>query len=106
MSNASSSFSPMPAQIAQVQTSLLSWYTTEQRDLPWRITNDPYAILVSEIMLQQTQVDRVLPKYQQFLTIFPTLSDLAAAPPLMSYPHGFLWAIIRVPYACKASHVR
>lgn len=80
MSNASSSFSPMPAQIAQVQTSLLSWYTTEQRDLPWRITNDPYAILVSEIMLQQTQVDRVLPKYQQFLTIFPTLSDLAAAP--------------------------
>ncbi len=80
MSNASSSFSPMPAQIAQVQTSLLSWYTTEQRDLPWRITNDPYAILVSEIMLQQTQVDRVLPKYQQFLTIFPSLSDLAAAP--------------------------
>ncbi len=80
MSNASSSSSPMPAQIAQVQTSLLTWYAVEQRDLPWRITNDPYAILVSEIMLQQTQVDRVLPKYQQFLSIFPTLSDLAAAP--------------------------
>ncbi len=49
------------------------------RALPWRMTSDPYAILVSEIMLQQTQVDRVLPKYQQFLAAFPTLSDLATA---------------------------
>ncbi len=80
MNKASSSFSLAPEQIAQVQTSLLTWYAAEQRDLPWRTTNDPYAILVSEIMLQQTQVDRVLPKYQQFLAIFPTLSDLAAAP--------------------------
>jgi A/G-specific adenine glycosylase len=66
-------------QIAQVHSKLLHWYITEQRDLPWRSTNDPYAILVSEIMLQQTQVDRVLPKYQQFLETFPTLADLAAA---------------------------
>jgi A/G-specific adenine glycosylase len=58
---------------------LLQWYAAEQRDLPWRSTRDPYAILVSEIMLQQTQVDRVLPKYQQFLAAFPTLADLAAA---------------------------
>lgn len=49
------------------------------RDLPWRATDDPYAILVSEVMLQQTQVDRVLPKYQQFLAAFPTLADLARA---------------------------
>jgi A/G-specific adenine glycosylase len=69
-----------PDQIALVQTSLLSWYDQEQRTLPWRETNDPYAILVSEVMLQQTQVDRVLPKYQQFLTAFPTLADLAQAP--------------------------
>src|SRR6266516_234091 len=66
-------------QIARVHSKLLHWYITEKRDLPWRSTNDPYAILVSEIMLQQTQVDRVLPKYQQFLETFPTLADLAAA---------------------------
>jgi A/G-specific adenine glycosylase len=80
MTKTASSFSLLPAQIAPVQTALLTWYAAEQRDLPWRVTSDPYAILVSEIMLQQTQVDRVLPKYQQFLALFPTLSDLAAAP--------------------------
>ncbi len=69
-----------PVQIALLHSHLLHWYAAEQRDLPWRSTDDPYAILVSEIMLQQTQVDRVLPKYQQFLAAFPTLADLAAAP--------------------------
>lgn len=63
----------------RVHISLLQWYAAEKRDLPWRETSDPYAILVSEIMLQQTQVDRVLPKYLQFLTAFPTLEKLAAA---------------------------
>ena len=79
----SSSFLPVqlePDHLAQVQSALLSWYAQEQRDLPWRTTSDPYAILVSEVMLQQTQVDRVLPKYRQFLAAFPTLVDLAAAP--------------------------
>ena len=71
--------SVQPAQMQQVHHSLLTWYEREQRDLPWRTTTDPYAILVSEIMLQQTQVDRVLPKYRQFLAAFPTLADLAAA---------------------------
>ncbi len=82
MSKAPSSFSSQlaPDLIAKVHLSLLAWYEAEQRDLPWRTTSDPYAILVSEIMLQQTQVDRVLPKYRQFLTTFPTLADLAAAP--------------------------
>lgn len=73
------SFQLAPALITQVHSSLLHWYATEQRDLPWRTTLDPYAILVSEIMLQQTQVDRVLPKYYQFLQAFPTLADLAVA---------------------------
>ncbi len=59
---------------------LLDWYERSGRDLPWRKTNDPYAVLVSEIMLQQTQVDRVLPKYQEFLDRFPTLAALAEAP--------------------------
>ena len=65
--------------VTRVQQTLLQWYAAEKRDLPWRATSDPYAILVSEIMLQQTQVDRVLPKYRQFLSTFPTLADLAAA---------------------------
>jgi A/G-specific adenine glycosylase len=56
------------------------WYARHKRDLPWRHTRDPYAILVSEVMLQQTQVDRVIPKYHAFLASFPTLADLAAAP--------------------------
>src|SRR2546422_11629489 len=73
------SFEPAPEQVVRVHSSLLRWYAAEQRDLPWRSTRDPYAILVSEIMLQQTQVDRVMPKYEQFLTAFPTLADLAQA---------------------------
>ncbi len=73
------SFEPAPEQVVRVHSSLLRWYAAEQRDLPWRSTQDAYAILVSEIMLQQTQVERVLPKYQQFLAAFPTLADLAAA---------------------------
>jgi A/G-specific adenine glycosylase len=59
---------------------LLSWYRRQGRDLPWRRTSDPYHILVSEIMLQQTQVDRVLPKYAEWLGKYPSLADLADAP--------------------------
>ena len=74
------SLEPASGVLEVVHHRLLTWYAAEQRELPWRATNDPYAILVSEMMLQQTQVDRVLPKYQQFLTTFPTLAALAAAP--------------------------
>ena len=66
-------------QLEHVHSYLLQWYAAEHRDLPWRSTHDSYAILVSEMMLQQTQVQRVLPKYEQFLTAFPSLADLAAA---------------------------
>jgi A/G-specific adenine glycosylase len=59
---------------------LLEWYRRNGRDLPWRRTSDPYHILVSEVMLQQTQVDRVLPKYAEWLRKYPTLEALAAAP--------------------------
>ena len=64
----------------QIQQKLIDWFRAHGRDLPWRRTRDPYHILVSEIMLQQTQVDRVLPKYRAFLERFPTLEDLANAP--------------------------
>ena len=59
---------------------LLTWYGRHGRDLPWRNTDDPYHILVSEIMLQQTQVDRVLPKYAEWLGKYPSFHALAAAP--------------------------
>jgi A/G-specific adenine glycosylase len=55
------------------------WYSRHGRDLPWRRTHDPYAVLVSEVMLQQTQVSRVLPAYRAFLTRFPSLRALARA---------------------------
>ncbi len=57
------------------------WWKTHRRDLPWRHTHDPYKILVSEVMLQQTQVSRVLPKYDEFLSAFPDVQTLAAASP-------------------------
>jgi A/G-specific adenine glycosylase len=63
-----------------LHVAILRWYRESGRDLPWRATRDPYAVLVSEIMLQQTQVDRVLPKYQAFLARFPDFASLAAAP--------------------------
>ena len=59
---------------------LLPWFRQAARDLPWRHTDDPYAIWVSEIMLQQTRVAAVLGYYQRFLAAFPTVEDLAAAP--------------------------
>ncbi len=74
------SLEPAPPALEDVHHHLLTWYAAEQRELPWRATGDPYAILVSEMMLQQTQVERVLPKFQQFLATFPTLAALAAAP--------------------------
>ncbi|MDE2180058.1 MAG: A/G-specific adenine glycosylase [candidate division NC10 bacterium] len=61
------------------QQRLLRWYARHRRDLPWRKTSDPYKILVSEVMLQQTQVDRVVPKYKEFLRKYPTLEELAGA---------------------------
>jgi A/G-specific adenine glycosylase len=60
---------------------LLTWGADVRRDLPWRRTRDPWAVLVSELMLQQTQVPRVLPRYERFLERFPTPSACAAAAP-------------------------
>jgi A/G-specific adenine glycosylase len=63
-----------------VETLLLDWYRERGRDLPWRRTRDPYAILVSEVMLQQTQVDRIAPRYLAWLERWPTVEALATAP--------------------------
>jgi A/G-specific adenine glycosylase len=71
---------PAPPDRRRFRQRLLTWYRRHGRDLPWRKTGDPYHILVSEIMLQQTQVDRVLPKYAEWLQKYPSLHALAAAP--------------------------
>jgi A/G-specific adenine glycosylase len=71
---------PAPAARRAFRRRLLAWYDRNGRDLPWRHAADPYQVLVSEIMLQQTQVDRVLPKYHEWLERFPTLEALAGAP--------------------------
>jgi A/G-specific adenine glycosylase len=66
---------------ARMEKTLLAWFRRHGRDLPWRETRDPYAILVSEVMLQQTQVARVVPRYLAFLERWPTVETLAAASP-------------------------
>src|SRR6476469_5986581 len=71
---------PPPADRQWFRRRLLDWYGRNGRDLPWRQTRDPYSILVSEVMLQQTQVDRELPKYHEWLEKYPTLQALASAP--------------------------
>jgi A/G-specific adenine glycosylase len=70
-----------PNQLRAFQARLLRWFRQNGRDLPWRKTRDPYKILVSEVMLQQTQVDRVRGYYARFLREYPTIRDLAAAQP-------------------------
>src|SRR5713226_1321230 len=70
----------LPAGALPFRRRLLSWYARHRRRLPWRGVRDPYAVLVSEIMLQQTQVARVMDFFPRFLARYPTLEDLAAAP--------------------------
>jgi A/G-specific adenine glycosylase len=64
-----------------VKEQLLAWFQANGRDLPWRQTSDPYEILVSEVMLQQTQVDRVVPRWHSWLAKWPTAEALSAASP-------------------------
>ena len=64
---------------AAVRTALIEWYEADHRDYPWRRTEDPYEILISEVMSQQTQLDRVIEAWEAFLDRWPTVADLAAA---------------------------
>jgi A/G-specific adenine glycosylase len=65
---------------ATLRAALLAWYRAHARDLPWRRTRDPYAVWLSETMLQQTRVETVVPYYEAFLRVYPTVQDLAEAP--------------------------
>jgi A/G-specific adenine glycosylase len=101
---------PGPRTIRTFQRRLLAWYAAHGRDLPWRRTRHPYRILVSEIMLQQTQVDRVLPKYRQFLRRYPTLRSLAAADVeevrRLWYPLGYNIRPVRLHMIARESLAR
>ena len=70
----------MTAQLARIRASILTWYAQAHRDFPWRGTSDPYAILVSEVMLQQTQASRVAERFPRFIGRFPSVWALARAP--------------------------
>src|SRR5580698_2070194 len=69
-----------PKKAALLRARLFGWYAASARDLPWRRTRDPYAVWLSETMLQQTRVETVIPYYEAFLAAYPTLRDLAEAP--------------------------
>ncbi|MDV7349162.1 A/G-specific adenine glycosylase [Halorubrum distributum] len=69
----------LPSDTDAVRDALVDWYEADHRDFPWRRTEDPYEILVSEVMSQQTQLDRVVPAWEDFLDEWPTTADLAAA---------------------------
>src|ERR1700691_3528564 len=69
----------LAAKLRRCRANLLTWFGQQQRDLPWRRTKDPYAIWVSEIMLQQTRVAAVIPYFERFLVRFPIYQALAAA---------------------------
>ena len=82
-----------PSKLLWFRRQLRTWGKEHWRDFPWRRTKDPYALLVAECLLQQTEAIRVVPVYEQFLTQYPTVSDLASAPlPQVSqllHPLGF-----------------
>ncbi|QUO48572.1 MULTISPECIES: A/G-specific adenine glycosylase [Halorubrum] len=69
----------LPADLDAVRDALVDWYEADHREFPWRRTEDPYEVLVSEVMSQQTQLDRVVPAWEDFLDEWPTTADLAAA---------------------------
>ena len=69
----------LPADLDAVRDALIDWYETDHREFPWRRTEEPYEVLVSEVMSQQTQLDRVVPAWEDFLDEWPTTADLAGA---------------------------
>lgn len=92
--------------VTEFRHSLVEWFNAEKRDLPWRHTTDPYKIWVSEVMLQQTRVDTVIPYYNRFMESFPTLDLLAEAPQdyLLKHWEGLGYYSWRVIY--RQVHVR
>jgi A/G-specific adenine glycosylase len=92
----------LPEDLEEVREALLAWYEADHREFPWRETDDPYAILVSEVMSQQTQLDRVLESWSDFLDRWPTVEDLAGAD--RSAVVGF-WSEHRLGYNNRAKYL-
>src|SRR5690242_12452624 len=99
------------SQLTSIREPLLAWYDRERRDLPWRRTKDPYAIWLSEVMLQQTQVATVIPYWHRFLARFPDVNALAAAelPEVLSLWRGLGYyararALHRAAQAISSQH--
>jgi A/G-specific adenine glycosylase len=101
---------PQATTVRAFQRRLLAWYAEHGRDLPWRRTRDPYRVLVSEIMLQQTQVGRVIPKYHEFLRRYPTMRSLAGARVeavrRLWYPLGYNVRPVRLRQIARESMAR
>src|SRR5882672_2153331 len=97
---------PPPAERRRFRARLLTWYRRHGRDLPWRKTDDPYHILVSEIMLQQTQVDRVLPKYAEWLGSIRRSARWRRRRKRTSCRPGIRWVTTSGPGACRPSPAR
>jgi A/G-specific adenine glycosylase len=89
-----------PARRREFSRRLRAWFREHGRDLPWRRTRDPYRVLVSELMLQQTQVSRVVDYYERFLARFPTLAHVAEAP-----PHSVLKSWAGLGYYARARNL-
>ena len=89
---------------------LQRWASGNARDFPWRQTSDPYAVLLAEILLQQTEASRVVPVYQQFMERYPTIESLASAPLFevsgLLYPLGFHFRAVRLQQAAHAIRTR
>ena len=79
-----------PQKIKDFRRDLLAWYDENKRDLPWRQNQDAYRVWISEIMLQQTRVDTVIPYYERFLNWFPTIKNLANAPEEIQAMAGYI----------------
>ena len=91
-----------PGALPAVRTAVLEWYATAKRDLPWRDIDDPYGILVAEVMSQQTQLGRVIDAWDAFLERWPTVETLAAATPgeVISF-----WSTHRLGYNRRAEYL-
>jgi A/G-specific adenine glycosylase len=91
--------------IQNFQTKLFEWYKNNKRDFPWRKTTNPYYIHISEMMLQQTQAQRVIPYYQKFIKTYPTLQDLAKANKkdllILWQGLGYNTRVLRLQHACQ-----
>jgi A/G-specific adenine glycosylase len=90
-----------PPAAIEVAARLLAWLPGARRDLPWRRRRDPYAVWVSEIMLQQTQVATVVPYFERWLARFPDIASLAAAPQDTLLKAWKAWAIMHALATCR-----